>query len=159
MINFKDSVTKKIYWLILVEVSAEDIFMFHPVSGLFPCGGISNSCYLSCLVFLKFSFLSVAKIFKGSSLSYLIYITLVEPQSLFFFPANTNTEPLSQNSMSLVQQPEIDWFSLAASFFLGPECFILFTCVHMRMHSRTHVEIWKQCEGIDYSTIYLDPRD
>lgn len=67
MINFKDSVTKKIYWLILVEVSAKDIFMFHPVSGLFPCGGIRNSYYLSCLVVFKFSFLSVAKMFRGSS--------------------------------------------------------------------------------------------
>jgi hypothetical protein len=37
------------------------------VLGLFTCGEMSNSCYLSCLVFLNFSFLSVVKIYKGSS--------------------------------------------------------------------------------------------
>jgi hypothetical protein len=67
MINFKNSESNKIYWLILAEVLARDIFISKPVSGMFPCRGISNSCYLSCLVFLNFSFLSKAKIFKGSS--------------------------------------------------------------------------------------------
>jgi hypothetical protein len=66
MINFKDFVTNKIYWLILAEVLARDIFMSKSVSGLSPCGGICNLCYLSCLVFLDFSFLSIAKIFMGS---------------------------------------------------------------------------------------------
>jgi hypothetical protein len=35
MMNFKGSVTNKIYSLILAEVSARDIFVSKPVSGLF----------------------------------------------------------------------------------------------------------------------------
>ena len=58
---------------------------------------------MSCLIFSNFSFLSLAKKSSGGLLlSYLIHITLEGVQSIFFFPINTNTEPLSQNSMSSV---------------------------------------------------------
>jgi len=66
MMNLKDSVTNKIYCLILAEVLARGIFISKPILGLFPCGGISKSFYLPCLV-LNFSLLSVVKIFRGSS--------------------------------------------------------------------------------------------
>lgn len=42
------------------------------------------------------------------------------PKPFFSSPVNKNTEPLSENSMSLVWQPEIDRFSLATSISLGP---------------------------------------
>lgn len=74
--------------------------MSKPITGLFPYGGSSKSSYLSCLIF--FFFFSVAKIFRGLPLSYLIHITLEGVQSLFSFPVNTNTESISQNSISLV---------------------------------------------------------
>ena len=57
MKNLKDSITNKIYCLILAEVLARDIFMSKSVTGLFPCWGISRSSYLSCSIFLSFSFL------------------------------------------------------------------------------------------------------
>jgi hypothetical protein len=47
MISPEDSVGTQIYWLRLVEVLAGDIFMSQPVSELFSCRGIHNSCYLS----------------------------------------------------------------------------------------------------------------
>ena len=124
MMNFKDSITNKVEWLILTEVLARDIFMSKPVSELFPCGGIyfpsCNSCYLSCLLALMFFFLSVAKIFRVSSpiISDPYYFKGV--QSFSCFLVNTNTEPLSQNTMHLVWQPEINWFSTAASSYLRP---------------------------------------
>ena len=59
--NLEDSLANKIYWLCIAEVLARDIFMSQPVSGLFPCRGISKSRYLSCLVFLIFFFLSLAE--------------------------------------------------------------------------------------------------
>jgi hypothetical protein len=65
MINFKDFIINTIYWLILAEILARDIFMSKPFLGMLPCGGISKLCYLTCLIFLNFSFLSVAR--KGSS--------------------------------------------------------------------------------------------
>ena len=37
MKNLKDSITNKIYCLILAEVLARDIFMSKPVAELFPC--------------------------------------------------------------------------------------------------------------------------
>ena len=115
--NLKDSITNKTYCLILAQVLARDIFMSKSVTGLFPCGGISKSCYLSCLILSNFSFLSLDKIFR---LSYLIisdpYYFGRGPMPFLLSCKNTNTEPLSQNSMSLVQQPEINQFKLAVSF-------------------------------------------
>ena len=49
--NFEDSVANKFYWLCIAEVLARDIFVSQPTLGLFPCRGISKSCYLSCLEF------------------------------------------------------------------------------------------------------------
>lgn len=70
---------------------------------------------------LKVSFRSVAKIFRGCSptISDLYYFGR-GPKPFFSSPVNKNTEPLSENSMSLVWQPEIDRFSLATSISLGP---------------------------------------
>ena len=105
--NLKDSITNKTYCLILAQVLARDIFMSKSVTGLFPCGGISKSCYLSCLILSNFSFLSLDKIFR---LSYLIisdpYYFGRGPKP-FLIIINTNTKPLSQNSMSFVQQSKI----------------------------------------------------
>ena len=58
MKNLRDSITNKIYCFILAQVLARDIFMSKSVTGLFPCGGISKSCYLSCLIFSNFSLCS-----------------------------------------------------------------------------------------------------
>jgi hypothetical protein len=121
MMNFKDSVTNMICWLILAEVLARDIFISKPVWELFPCGMLSNSCYLSYFIFLNFSFLSLANIFRVT-LSIICdpYYFGRSPKT-FSFLVNINIEPLSQDSMSLVRQPEMNWFNLAASYFLGPD--------------------------------------
>jgi hypothetical protein len=83
---------------------AKDIFMSKPVTELFPCIGISKSVTRPAWCFQIFLFCSqeLQEIF----LSYLIHITLEAVQSLFF-SINTNTEPLSQNNMSLVQDPKL----------------------------------------------------
>lgn len=75
-------------------------------------------------------FISVAKIFRrSSSIKFDPYYVERSPKS-FFFPVNTNTKSLSQNSISLIQQPEviksIDSFNLAAFFYLGLVYFDLF---------------------------------
>jgi hypothetical protein len=52
-------------------------------------------------------FLSAAKIFRGSSsIKSDPYYFGRSPKPLFF-SGNTNTEPLSKNNMSLVQQPDV----------------------------------------------------
>ena len=71
MQNFKDSITNKIYYLILVEILAREICLSKPAIKLFPCRGISRSSYLSFLISSKFF-----EIFKGLPLSYQIDITL-----------------------------------------------------------------------------------
>lgn len=65
--NLKDFITNKKYYLILAEVLSRDTFMSEPIIELFPCGGISKLYYLSCLICLNFSFLTLAKIYRGSS--------------------------------------------------------------------------------------------
>ena len=93
--NLNDSITNKLYCLSLAEGLAWDIFMSMPVIGLFPCGGISKSSYLSCLIFsIFFSFL-YQHLQGFSPISYLIHIPLERIHSLLFFPINTNTEPLT----------------------------------------------------------------
>lgn len=91
--NLKGSIINKIYCLNLAEVLARDIFMSKLVTGLFPCPGISRSSYLCCLIFSNFSFLSVAKIFRGSSPIISDNITLEGVQSFFSFPVNTVSLP------------------------------------------------------------------
>ena len=54
MMNFKDSITNKISWLILAEGLARDINMSKQVSGLFSCGGTNNLSYLLSLVEIFF---------------------------------------------------------------------------------------------------------
>ena len=114
MMRLKISVTNNIYCIILAEVWDRDIFMSKPVTGLIPRGGVSKSCFLSCSIFSKFLFLSVAKFFREFSLSYVIHITLEEVQSLFFFPINI-TELLSQNSMSFVQKHHLRYILIQIS--------------------------------------------
>jgi hypothetical protein len=110
MINFEDSVANKVYGICVAQVLARDFSMSQPVLGLFPCKGINKSCYLTCLVFLILFFPSCLQsiFFRGSSfiLSDLYYFGK-SPKPSFSFPVNTNTEPLSQNSTSLFQQPEV----------------------------------------------------
>lgn len=82
MKNLKDSITNKIYCLIVAEVLARNIFMSKPVTRLFPCWGISRSIYLFHLIFSNFS-----RSLGGLPLLYLIHITLEGFQSLFSFVA------------------------------------------------------------------------
>lgn len=122
--NLEDYVANKTHWLCIAEVLARDIFMSQPVSGLFPCRGISKSCYLSCLVLFFFflSFLSAAETPIKSDPCY--FGNIPKP---FFFPVNTNLEPVSQHSMSFVCSLKSSEYRLIqfSSPFSILVCFIL----------------------------------
>lgn len=62
----KDSITNGIYYLILAEVLARDIFMSNSVTGLFPSVGIKQIKLAVTFDVFEF-FFSVASISKGSS--------------------------------------------------------------------------------------------
>lgn len=89
VMNFEDSVAYRSIGYVQLKIWLET---FQSVLGLFPRRGFSKSCNLSCLV-LIFSFLSVAKIFRGFSSIRSNPIVLEEVQSLIFFPVNTQICP------------------------------------------------------------------
>ena len=99
--NLKDSIANKIYCLMLAEALARDIFMSKPVTG---CSLVEDSAdQVTYPVRFSQIFLFCSQDLQGVfPPSYPIHITLEGVQSLISFPVNTNTEPLSQNSMFLV---------------------------------------------------------
>lgn len=104
IISHDNSVANKIYWLCIVQNLVGDIFLS---SQFQTCPQRRNQQKYHLLFGLLHFLLSTAKIFKGVSLSNLILIILEAIQSLFFFPVNTSTEPLSHHSMSFFFQSKV----------------------------------------------------
>jgi hypothetical protein len=121
--NVKDSITNTIYWLIFAMFWLDTFLFLSQFEGYFPVQG--SAIHVICLDWsLNFSFLSVVKIFRGSSpIIYNPYYFGRGLKHLSFHNIHnllTQIQNLStKNSMSLFWQPEIYWFNLATSFFLA----------------------------------------
>lgn len=92
VMNIMDSITNKTYCLISGEVLTRDTFMSELLRGLFLCGGISKSRYLSCLI-SNSSFCLKASPSGGLPSSHLIHITLEGVLSSFLLTQIQSLSP------------------------------------------------------------------